>query len=108
MTAKVGGLSASIIALIAVGGVAGLLAILVLTAVIFDIPKRLRRKQNKTLMDEDEKDVDVEEKGPITVTEAEVLSTKASTNFSSIRPARPASPECQCEHPTVSPQPPRI
>ena len=47
---KLGGLSTSVVAIIAVGGVAGLLALIVVTSLILDIPKRMKQKKNTGLM----------------------------------------------------------
>ncbi|CAN9113213.1 unnamed protein product [Alternaria alternata] len=62
---KLGGLSTSIVAVIAVGGVAGLLALIVVAAIIMDIPKRMKKKKNTGIMAAEEmekKSMDIEEK----------------------------------------------
>jgi ABC-type transporter Mla subunit MlaD len=53
MTASHGGLSTSLIALIAVGGVAGLLALLVITAWALALPKRYRQRKSTVIMEEE-------------------------------------------------------
>jgi hypothetical protein len=53
MTATHGGLSTSVIALIAVGGVAGLLALLVITAWAFALPKRYRQRKSTVIIEEE-------------------------------------------------------
>ncbi|KAF2852420.1 hypothetical protein T440DRAFT_506797 [Plenodomus tracheiphilus IPT5] len=111
MTASLGGLSTSIIAVIAAGGIFGLLALIIITAVLLDMPKRLKRRQNKGIMEETGRaspaSITDAEKGTIKVSETEVQSTNASTHHSSLRPTRPVSPDCQCEHPVIKVQPPR-
>lgn len=102
----------SVIALIAAGGVCGLLVLLVTIALIIDLPKRMKRRQNKGVKDIEQDgpaEITEVEKGSANVSEAEVsITTNASTNYTSARPARPASPECQCEHPAISHNAPRI
>lgn len=107
MTAKLGGLSASVIAAIAAGGIFGLLALIIITAVILDLPKRMKRKQNTGIMEDSGRkspDITEVEKGSVDVSTTEV----STTSYSSMQPTRPASPECTCQHPIVSPNPPRI
>ncbi|KAH7380712.1 hypothetical protein BKA66DRAFT_442251 [Pyrenochaeta sp. MPI-SDFR-AT-0127] len=107
MTAKIGGLSASVIAAIAAGGVFGLLAIIIIAALILDFPKRMQRRKETGIMEVSGKkspDITEVEKGSVDVSATEV----STTSYSSMRPTRPASPECTCEHPVVSPNPPRI
>jgi uncharacterized membrane protein YqjE len=53
MTATHGGLSVSLIALITVGGIAGLLVLMVLIAWILDLPKRYRQRKSTTIMKEE-------------------------------------------------------
>ena len=111
MTAKIGHLSSSVIAAIVAGGIFGLLAVIIIVAVILDSPKRRKRAQHKGIMEPSGKrSLEIEaEKGSVEVSVTEVSSsTNASTNYSSMRPTRPASPECVCEHPVVSPNPPRV
>ncbi|KAG9192298.1 hypothetical protein G6011_11032 [Alternaria panax] len=109
---KIGGLSTSIIAVIAVGGVAGLLALIVITAVIMDIPKRLRQKENtgimaaeemeKKSMDIDKKPMGIDEmeKGTLKVSITET-SMRSPSQYSSTQVDRSPSPECQCAYPSI-------
>lgn len=112
MTKTLGGLSLSVIAVIAVGGVAVLLAIMIGLAVLFDLPKRMKRKQDDGIMEPSSKkslEISEVEKGSVDASITEVsLKTNSSTNYSSMYPTRPASPECSCEHPVVSHNPPRL
>ena len=90
-----GGLSMIVIAAIAAGGVFGLIGLLVLVAVLMDLPKRMKRKQNKGItkgsMRESMDNTDVE-KGDVVVSKAELSSTNASTmNHSNMLSAQPAS-----------------
>ncbi|KAF1842435.1 uncharacterized protein K460DRAFT_370401 [Cucurbitaria berberidis CBS 394.84] len=110
MTAKIGGLSASVIAAIAAGGIFGLLAITIILAVLCDIPKRMKRRKHTGIMEPSGKkslEISEVEKGSVDASVTEVPSTNSSTNYSSVQPTRPASPECHCEHPVASPNPPR-
>jgi hypothetical protein len=99
MTASVGNLSTAVIAVIAVGGVAVLLAAITITAWCCALPARLRRR--KAGLDE----VDVEKNTP-TVSVTVVDSQAASQISKSGQATRAPSPECQCEHP--SPASPRV
>ncbi|KAL6711124.1 hypothetical protein ACN47E_005655 [Coniothyrium glycines] len=108
MTAHVGGLSISIIAVIAVAGIFGLLALIIITAVILDIPKRMKRKADKGIVEPSSKrsmEISEAEKGSINVSVNEVSSQNSLANYSNHQ--RPASPDCNCEHPVVQ-NPPRI
>jgi len=102
---KLGGLSTSVVAIIAVGGVAGLLALIVVTSLILDIPKRMKQKKNTGLMAPEEMEkksveIDDAEKGAIKQTTREI-SVQSPSLYSSTYIARPASPECQCAHPSI-------
>jgi hypothetical protein len=102
---KIGGLSSSIVAVIAVGGVAGLLALLVIGAYLADIPKRMRQKKNTGIMaaEEMEKkslDINEMEKGALKVSTTE-RSMRSPSQYSSTQFDRPASPECKCAHPSI-------
>jgi hypothetical protein len=108
MTASVGNLSTAVIAVIAVGGVAVLLAAITITAWCCALPARLRRRKagldgGNTGPDMDE--VDVEKNAP-TVSVTVVDSQAASQINKSGQATRAPSSECQCEHP--SPASPRI
>lgn len=109
---KLGGLSTSVIAAIAAGGIFGLLAICIGLSILFDLPKRLKRKQDDGIMEPSSKkslEISEVEKGSVDASVTEVsLKTNSSTNYSSMYPTRPASPECTCEHPVVSHNPPRV
>ncbi|KAH9871838.1 hypothetical protein J1614_006095 [Plenodomus biglobosus] len=106
MTTTMGGLSTSVVAVIAAGGIFGLLALIVITAVILDLPKRMKRRQNKGIMEETGRESPTgimdAEKGPMKICEAEVQSTNTSTHHLNMRPTRPESPECHCEHPAIT------
>jgi hypothetical protein len=114
MTAQIGGLSTAVIAVIAVSGVAVLLAVIIISAWCCDLPAKRRRRQamkngGRTSPDMDE--VDVEKNAPIvSVTE---VDSQASQISKSGQDTRAPSPVCQCEHPNpsspeVEMQPPRI
>jgi hypothetical protein len=101
----IGGLSTSVVAIIAVGGVAGLLALIVVTALILDIPKRMKQKKNTGLMAAEEmekKSMEIEdtEKAP-TKQSSRAISVRSPSLYSSMHIVRPASPECQCAHPSI-------
>jgi hypothetical protein len=111
MTAHVGGLSVSVIAVIAAAGIFGLLGAIVIIAVIIDIPKRLKRKQHQGIMEPSGKrslEISEAEKGSVNVSANEVSSQNSTTNYSGMRPTRPASPDCHCEHSNIAQNPPRI
>ncbi|KAB2105804.1 hypothetical protein AG0111_0g5641 [Alternaria gaisen] len=109
---KLGGLSTSIVAVIAVGGVAGLLALIVVAAIIMDIPKRMKKKKNTGIMVAEEmekKSMDIEEKS-LRINEMGKGAPKVSTTrtsmrspsqYSSTQVDRSTSPECQCAHPSI-------
>jgi len=113
MTASAGGLSTAIIAVIAAGGIFGLLALITITAFLCDLPNRIRRRKaakeggrKSPIMDE----VDVEKAEPaVSVTE---VNSQISQVTKSSKITRAPSPECQCAHPNPLPrittQPPRM
>ncbi|KAH7077760.1 hypothetical protein BKA63DRAFT_564330 [Paraphoma chrysanthemicola] len=107
MTASVNGLSTAIIAVICVGGIFGLLALITITSFFCNLPKRLRKRKEakeggrkSPLMDE----VDVEKGTPeVSVTE---VDSQVSRNTKSSQATRAPSPECRCEHPAPMPRVP--
>ncbi|KAF2828422.1 hypothetical protein CC86DRAFT_288757 [Ophiobolus disseminans] len=107
MTASVGGISTPIIAVIAVGGVFVLLALITITAFICDLPSRMRRRKaakNGGKQSNTSEEVDAE-KGEPTISVTEVDSqTSQITKSSQI--TRAPSPECQCAHPMPVPRVP--
>lgn len=115
MTARIGGLSTAVIAVIAVGGVAVLLAAITISAWCCDLPaKRRRRKaiKNGGRISPDMDEVDVEKNEPtVSVTAIDSQVNQISKNG---QDTRAPSPVCRCEHPSLPPspqitiQPPRI
>jgi len=115
MTAHIGGLSTAVIAVIAVGGVAVLLAAITISAWCCDLPaKRRRRKaiKNGGKISPDMDEVDVEKNEPaVSVT---AVDSQVNRNSKSGQDTRAPSPVCRCEHPSLPPspqitiQPPRI
>ncbi|KAI4929942.1 hypothetical protein J4E85_004563 [Alternaria conjuncta] len=77
---KLGGLSTSVVAIIAVGGVAGLLALIVVTSLILDIPKRMKQKKNTGLMAPEEM-----EKKSVEIDDAEKGAIKQATREISVQ-----------------------
>ncbi|KAF2028050.1 hypothetical protein EK21DRAFT_114253 [Setomelanomma holmii] len=108
MTASIGGLSTAIIAVIAAGGIFGLLALITITSFLCNIPKRLREKkaakEGGGRKSTDMNEVDVEKGAPaVSVTE---VGSQVSHISKSTQSTRPPSPECRCEHPMPMPQVP--
>jgi hypothetical protein len=104
MTASVGGVSTSVIAVIAVSGIGGLLALITITAWLCDLPARLRRRKaakegGRQSPGMDEVEADVEKNEP-TVSVTEVNSQIGQTS----QVIRALSPVCQCEHPSIPPR----
>lgn len=111
MTASVGKLSAAVIAVIAVGGVAVLLAAITITAWCCALPARLRKRkagiERRVSPDMDEVDVE-KTAASVSVT---AVDSQASQMSKSGQDTRAPSPVCQCEHPNpasirVTTQPP--
>jgi hypothetical protein len=112
MTASIGPLSSSVVAVIAVGGVAVLLALVTITAYCADLPARFRRRKaaketgrRSPIME----DLDVEKNEPaVSVT---AFDSQASQISKGIHDTRAPSPECTCEYPNPLPphtHPPRL
>lgn len=113
MTAKIGGISAGLIALIVVGGIAALMGFVVLIAVLLDVPKRKQRKNNKGILSAEEMakkslDIDEAEKGGVEVAVTILPSVKsvksaksANSRYQSSETTRVPTPpaECHCKHP---------
>lgn len=104
MTTSIGPLSSSVVAVIAVGGVAVLLALITITAYCCALPARLRRRKaaketgRKSPMIED---LDVEKNEPaVSVT---AVDSQASQISKSTYGTRAPSPVCNCEHPNPLP-----
>jgi hypothetical protein len=102
---RIGGLSTSVIAGIAVGGVAGLIGLVVIIAMLLDLPKRMKEKKNKHIMAAEEmekKSIDIDdlEKGAVKQS-TNKISTGSQSPTTSTHVDRPASPECQCAHPSI-------
>ncbi|KAI4624169.1 uncharacterized protein J4E87_005668 [Alternaria ethzedia] len=93
---KLGGLSTSVVAIIAVGGVAGLLALIVVTSLILDIPKRMKQKKNTGLMAPEEM-----EKKSVEIDDAEKGAIKQATREISMADFKPYSdqPELHAKAP---------
>jgi hypothetical protein len=113
MTVKVSGLSTSVIAVIAVCGIAGLIVLLVVIAVVMDYSRRMKRKNNTGIMAEEESgkkslDINEVEKGSVGVSTTEISVKSQSSHYQSTQATRPASPECQCEHPSITVHPPQV
>ncbi|KAF1837359.1 hypothetical protein BDW02DRAFT_577274 [Decorospora gaudefroyi] len=82
-------LSSSIIALIAVGGVAGLIALVVLTAVIIDLSRRIRGKKDDSSIAEEKKSLDINEvEKEHTIYTTGVAIVPVRTSFDSSRTSR--------------------
>ncbi|KAI0616504.1 hypothetical protein TUN199_11505 [Pyrenophora tritici-repentis] len=84
MTAKIGSLSAGLVALIAVAAVAALIGLVVLTAVLLDVPKRKQRKNNTGILSVEEMEkksleIDSAEKGGVEVAVTILPSVKSSS-----------------------------
>lgn len=102
-------------AVIVAGGIFGLLALIIIVAVLVDIPKRRKRRQHKGIMEpESKKSLEIQaieiEKESANASVNDVASQSPSTNYSNystLQPTRSASPECQCEHPIIVQNPPR-
>ena len=107
MTATFAGLSAGVVALIAVGGIAGLIGLVVLIAVLLDVPKRKKRKNNKGIMSAEEMEkksteIDDAEKGGVEVAVTILPSVKsANSRYQSSEATRVPTPPapCKCKHP---------
>ena len=109
----VGGLSTSVVAAIAVAGCFGLIALVVVVAVLMDLPKRKQRKAHTGIMSHEEsekKSLEINEvgKGNMKVSIMELSIETQSSRYQSTQANRPASPECQCEYPSISIHPPRV
>lgn len=101
MTTTIGGLSTSVIAAIAVGGVGLLLILIVVIGFCCDLPARLRRrkaaKEGQTRAPLN--DFDVEKNEPsVSVT---TLNDQSSQISKSTQHTRAPSPLCTCEHPNI-------
>lgn len=86
-----------VVALIAVGGVAGLIALLVVIAIALDMPNRRKRKNNKSLMSAEEMekksvDFDDEERGVVQIKTTEAPSTSPNSPSQSSQALRTPSP----------------
>ena len=98
-----------VVALIAVGGIAGLIALLVVIAIALDIPNRRKRKNNKSLMSAEEMekksvDLDREEKGVVQIKTTEAPSTSHNSLSQSSQATRTPSPAGQSgKAPTLAP-----
>ncbi|KAH7400925.1 hypothetical protein DE146DRAFT_631973 [Phaeosphaeria sp. MPI-PUGE-AT-0046c] len=97
MTTTVGGLSTSVIAVIAVSGIGALLILITVAGFCCDLPARLRRRKNakeggraSPLMDE----VDLE-KRESTISVRDVSSQHSKSTQQAWAPL----PLCACEHP---------
>jgi hypothetical protein len=101
MTTTIGGLSTSVIAVIAVGGIGLLLILIVFIGFCCDLPARLRRrkaaKERRTRPQLN--DVDVE-KNQTTVSIID-LNDQSSQISKSTQYTRAPSPLCTCEHPNI-------
>jgi hypothetical protein len=108
MTTSIGGMSTSVLAVISVAGVGALLALITITAWLYDLPARRRRKQaakdretGRWSASMNEAEVDVEKNEPaVSVTETHSLNSQPSK--STLAP-RAQSPLCQCECPSIMP-----
>ncbi|RAR16225.1 hypothetical protein DDE83_000351 [Stemphylium lycopersici] len=97
MSGSIRGISTMVVALIAVGGVAGLIALLVVIAIALDMPNRRKRKNNKSLMSAEEMekksvDFDDEERGVVQIKTTEAPSTSPNSPSQSSQALRTPSP----------------
>lgn len=112
MTASIGGLSASVIAAITVGGIGALIALVIIISYLCDMPKRLRKKEaNKVLGGKATTMNGTEdiEKGKPAASMTEVDSqitriTKNNNNGAYTMSTRTPSPVCECEHQSPMPR----
>ena len=101
---KIGALSPSIVAFLCAAGVFFCLAVIIVSACIIDLPNRAKRRADTGIMEPaGKRSLDLEiseaEKGNMDSSTEELSSTNQSTSYSSLRPTRPPSPNCTCEHP---------
>ncbi|KAF1921114.1 hypothetical protein BDU57DRAFT_37681 [Ampelomyces quisqualis] len=98
--ASIGPLSSSVVAIIAVGGVAVLLALITITAFCCNLPARLRRKKAAKETGRESpmmEDLDVEKNEPtVSVT---AVDSQASPISKGSQGTRAPSPVCTCECP---------
>lgn len=99
MTTTIGGLSTSVIAVVAVGGIGALLILITVAGFCCELPARLRRrkasKEGRISPHMNETDV---EKNESTVSVTEV-NDQGSQISKTTQQTRASSPLCTCEHP---------
>lgn len=106
----IGGISAGLVALIVVAGIAALIGFVVLIAVLLDVPKRKQRKNNKGILSAEEMakkslEIDEAEKGGVEKAVTILPSVKsvksANSRYQSSETTRVPTPpaECHCKHP---------
>ncbi|RMZ71473.1 hypothetical protein GMOD_00006588 [Pyrenophora seminiperda CCB06] len=106
MTAKLGTISAPLVALIAVAGIATLIGLVVLIALLLDVPKRKERKNNRGILSVEEmrkksteRDDDAEKGGvEVAVTVLPTVKSMNSLYQGSEDTLVPTVPEkCRCK-----------
>ena len=101
MTTTIGGLSTSVIAVIAVGGVGLLLVLVVIIGYCRDLPARFRRRKatKEEQISSHMNDIDVE-KNESSISVKETYDQNSQTSRSTEHTQAP-SPLCTCEHPNI-------
>ena len=101
---SIGGISLMALAIIVVGGIIGVLTLMIVAAVIWDLPNRKKRKENKGIMSIEEMEPPEKCGIQVTVTRAQSISESSSSQSSHVSQT-PSIPNRPGTSSTLAPPP---
>ncbi|USP73878.1 hypothetical protein yc1106_01152 [Curvularia clavata] len=81
-TDSIGGISLMVLAIIVVGGIIGVLSLIIIAAIIWDLPNRKKRKENTGILSVEEMELSEKCDIAVTVTRAPSISQSSSSQIS--------------------------